>query len=143
MLTCRLECFFLKCKSEATVVRKKRILLVEDNMDAVEIMRLIMESLGYEVTVARNGLEGVEMARSQVPDLIVMDILLPIMDGLEATARIRKNPDTQKIPILAATVLALPGERERCLASGCDNYISKPFTPRQFEGVVKSLVVDR
>ncbi len=124
------------------MVEKKRILLVEDNADAVDIMRLIMESLGYEVAVAKNGLEGVEMAGSQAPDLIVMDILMPVMDGFEAISRIKKNPTTQKIPILAATVLALPRDRERCLAVGCNNYISKPFTPREFQAAVKSLVKD-
>lgn len=124
------------------MVEKKRILLVEDNVDAVEIMRLVMESLGYEVAVAKNGLEGVEMASSQAPDLIVMDILLPVMNGFEATSQIRKNPKTRKIPILAATALAAPGDRDRCLASGCDHYISKPFTPGEFAGAVKSLVTD-
>ncbi len=127
---------------ETTVVGKKRILLVEDNADAVEIMRLVMESMGYEVAVAKNGLEGVEMADSEAPDLIVMDILLPVMDGFEATSRIRKNPKTEKIPILAATALASPGDRDRCLASGCDNYIPKPFTPRELAGAVKELVTD-
>jgi CheY-like chemotaxis protein len=96
----------------AEVFMKKRILLVEDNQPTMDVIQQELEFLGFEVTVAKHGIEAVEMADSQLPDLIVMDILMPKMDGLEATRRIRKNPRTQAIPILAATAKATPEDRE-------------------------------
>lgn len=120
---------------------KKRVLLVEDNMDMVDIMRKGLEFLGYEVMVAENGLQAVEFAAEQSPDIIVMDILLPKVDGLEATSLIRKNPKTQSTPILAATALALPGHKEKCLQAGCDDYIAKPFTHRQLDAAISRLLL--
>ncbi|MBI4525992.1 MAG: response regulator [Deltaproteobacteria bacterium] len=122
---------------------RKRILLVEDNPDAIDLIRIVLEHLGYNVTVAKNGKEGVDMATEVRPDLIVMDILMPVMDGFQAISRIRENPQTRAIPILAATVLALPGDRERCLAKGCNGYISKPFTHQQLQEAIKSLVSEQ
>ena len=122
---------------------KKRILLVEDNAATIDVMRQELEFLGYEVTVAENGVEGVEMAISQFPDLIVMDIRMPKMDGLRAAGQIRKNPKTHAIPILAATAKALPGDREKCLASGCDDYLAKPFTHRELGTAVEKLLKER
>lgn len=122
---------------------KKRILLVEDNAATIDVMRQELEFLGYEVTVAENGVEAVEMAISQLPDLIVMDIRMPKMDGLQAASKIRKNPKTHPIPILAATAKALPGDREKCLASGCDDYIAKPFTHRELGAAVEKLLKER
>ncbi|OGQ73070.1 MAG: hypothetical protein A2W73_00235, partial [Deltaproteobacteria bacterium RIFCSPLOWO2_12_55_13] len=110
---------------------KKRVLLAEDHLGTIEVMQLELEVLGYEVTVAQNGLEAVEKASAESPDLIVMDILMPKLNGFQATARIRQNPRTKDIPILAATALARPGDREKCLESGCDGYIAKPFTHKQ------------
>jgi CheY-like chemotaxis protein len=117
-----------------------RILLVEDDPGTVELMQQELEVLGYEVTVAENGVEGVQMAISQLPDLIVMDIRLPKMDGLRAATLIRDNPNTGNIPILAATVNALPGDREKCLEAGCNDYIAKPFTHRELGAAIKSLL---
>lgn len=122
---------------------KKRILLVEDNLATVDVMRQELEFLGYDVTVAKNGIEAVEMASSELPDLIVMDIRMPKMDGLQAASRIRKDPKTQAIPILAATAKALPGDRERCLAGGCDGYIAKPFTYKELGDAIKRLLKER
>ena len=110
---------------------KKRILLVEDEPGNIDVMRLELEALGYEVTVATNGREAVEMATAKPPDLIVMDILLPKSSGLEAASRIRNNPKTQVIPILAATAKTLPGHREECLKTGCNDYLPKPFTLKE------------
>jgi CheY-like chemotaxis protein len=117
-----------------------RILLVEDDPGTVELMQQELEVLGYEVTVAENGVEAVKMAISQLPDLIVMDIRLPKMDGLQATTLIRDNPNTGNIPILAATVNALAGDREKCLAAGCNDYIAKPFTHRELGAAIKRLL---
>lgn len=117
-----------------------RILLVEDDPGTVELMQQELEVLGYEVTVAENGVEAVKMAISQLPDLIVMDIRLPKMDGLQATTLIRDNPNTGNIPILAATVNALAGDREKCLEAGCNDYIAKPFTHRELGAAIKRLL---
>jgi two-component system cell cycle response regulator DivK len=117
-----------------------RILLVEDDPGTVELMQQELEVLGYEVTVAENGVEAVNMAISQLPDLIVMDIRLPKMDGLRASTLIRDNPNTGNIPILAATVNALAGDREKCLEAGCNDYIAKPFTHRELGAAIKRLL---
>lgn len=119
---------------------KKQILLVEDDRDMAEVMKMELECLGYGVRMAENGVDGIEIAISELPDLIVMDILLPRMDGLQAATRVRKNPKTQAIPILAATALATPGDREKCLSNGCDGYIAKPFTHRQLGAAIKKLL---
>ena len=117
-----------------------RILLVEDDPGTVELMQQELEVLGYEVTVAENGVEAVKMASSQLPDLIVMDIRLPKMDGLQAATLIRGNPNTGNIPILAATVNALAGDREKCLEAGCNDYIAKPFTHRELGAAIKRML---
>lgn len=119
---------------------KKRILLVEDDLGTIELMKQELEVLGYEVTVAKNGLEAVEMVSSVLPELIVMDILMPKMDGFQAVSRIRSNPTTRTIPILAATAKAMPGDREKCLAQGCDGYIAKPFTYRELGAAIEKLL---
>jgi len=119
---------------------KRRILLVEDEPATIDFMQQQLEFLGYEVTVAKNGLEAVGRATSWLPDLIVMDIRMPQMDGLQAASRIRKNPKTQAIPILAATAKALPGDREKCLAGGCDGYIAKPFTYKELGAAIRKLL---
>ncbi|HBA40315.1 MAG: hypothetical protein A2W73_07170 [Deltaproteobacteria bacterium RIFCSPLOWO2_12_55_13] len=122
---------------------KRKILLVEDHPANVEMLTMGLEFLGYAVTVAGDGNEAVEMAASQLPDLIVMDILLPNVNGLEAASRIRNNPKTRVIPILAATALAMPGDMEKCLESGCDAYLAKPFTPKQLAAAIEKLLKDR
>jgi len=122
---------------------KQRILLVEDNPGTIDVMRQELEVLGYDVTVAKNGVEAVEMATTLLPDLIVMDIIIPKMDGLQAATRIRQNAKTQHIPILAATAMAMPGDREKCLAGGCDGYIAKPFTYRELGAAIQKLLDKR
>jgi len=119
---------------------KRKILLVEDNPATIDVIQKELEFLGYESIVAEDGKEGVEKASSSLPDLIIMDISLPKMDGLEASTAIRKNPKTQTIPILAATARALPGDKEKCLQAGCDDYIAKPFTHRELGAVIKKLL---
>src|SRR3989304_7329880 len=115
---------------------KKRVLLAEDHPGTIEVMQMELEVLGYDVTVAQDGQEAVQKATADPPDLIVMDILMPKMNGFQATARIRQNPRTKNIPILAATALARPGDREKCLESGCDGYIAKPFNHRQLGAAI-------
>ncbi|MFQ5849996.1 MAG: response regulator [Candidatus Binatia bacterium] len=119
---------------------KKRILLVEDDPGSIDVMQQELVLLGYEVTLAKNGEEAMELVASQHPDLIVMDVVLPKMDGLEAASRIRQDSRTQAIPILAATAKAMPGDRERCLAGGCDDYIAKPFSHRELGYAIEKLL---
>ncbi len=119
---------------------KTKILLVEDNPSTMEVMKQELDVLGYDVAIARDGAEAVEMADSELPDLIIMDMLMPKMDGSEATARIRKNPKTKAIPILAATAKALPEDRDICLESGCDDYLSKPFSYRELHAAIEKLL---
>src|SRR3989338_5615629 len=118
---------------------KKRVLLAEDQPDTADLVKFGLNSLGYEVEVAENGLEAVEKAASDCPDLIVMDMMMPVMDGLQATSRIRQNPKTKDIPVLAATALSRPGDEERFLTGGCNGYILKPFTCRQLHAAIQRL----
>ncbi len=119
---------------------KQKILLVEDSEMSVAVMKIEIEVLGYECIVALDGKEAIKKASKFLPDLIVMDILLPKMDGLEATSQIRKNPQTKEIPILAATAKAMPGDREKCLQAGCDDYLAKPFTHKELGASIKKLL---
>jgi CheY-like chemotaxis protein len=101
---------------------------VEDNQTNIQAMSDWVTEAGYQVAVARNGIEAIERATEERPDLILMDIQMPGMDGLEATRRIRAIADQKvaRVPIIALTALAMPGDRERCLEAGADGYISKP-----------------
>ena len=109
----------------------KHILVVEDQEDNRQILRDLLTNAGYEMTEAVNGEEALAEVVRQRPDLILMDIQLPIMGGYEATRRIRINPDLKSVPIIAVTSYALAGDESRALAAGCDAYVSKPFSPRQ------------
>ena len=121
---------------------KKRILLAEDNEETLEVAQKQLELLGYDVIVARNGVEAVEKASSELPDLIVIDISMPVMDGLQAASQIKANSRTQSIPILAATARAVSGDKEKCLASGCDDYLAKPYTHRALGAAIERLLKD-
>ena len=111
--------------------QRKRILIVEDNLDLTYILLRLVENAGYDSILAVNCQEAVDMAASQYPDLILMDIMMPVMDGLAATRLIRDNPKTSSIPIIAVTAMSSLTDKEKCLQNGCDDYMSKPFTPSQ------------
>ena len=111
---------------------KKRILIVEDNEQNLYLATFLLEQSGYEVMAALNGLEAIERTRAEKPDLILMDIQLPEMNGYEATKKIRSMPEFQNIPILAVTSYAMVGDREKALDIGCVGYIEKPFDPETF-----------
>ena len=119
---------------------KSLILVVEDNETTRDLVQTQLTFLGYRVTTAKNGAEGVAKAMAELPDLIVMDIQMPGMDGLHATSQIRKEPTTQVIPILAATAKTMSGDKQKCLDSGCDDYIAKPFTHRPLQIAVEKLL---
>ena len=120
---------------------KKKILIVEDNQELIKVLRLLLKK-SYEVYLALNGEQGVAMATTKRPDLIVMDILLPEMDGLRATNLIRKNPMTKSIPILAVTAGVDGNGKEECLKSGCDDFIAKPFTFEELLPRIENLLTD-
>jgi two-component system, cell cycle response regulator DivK len=119
---------------------QKQVLLVEDNDDNRTIYATILGHYGYEVVEAPNGLDGVNLADRHRPDLIIMDISLPVMDGLEATRRIRANPNTSAIPVLAVTAHALDSDRERVIDAGCNNYLAKPVEPRRLLEQVERMI---
>ena len=108
----------------------KRILVVEDQEDNRRILRDMLGNAGYELIEAESGEEALTAVEAQRPDLILMDIQLPVMDGYEATRRIRLNPRLKSIPIIAVTSYALAGDEAKALAVGCTAYITKPFSPR-------------
>jgi len=109
----------------------KLILVVEDQEDNRRIMRDLLTSVGYQVIEAVTGEDGVAAAETHRPDLILMDIQLPGLDGYEATRQIKANPDLQHIPIIVVTSYALSGDDVRAFEAGCDDYVSKPFSPRE------------
>src|ERR1700740_626642 len=109
----------------------KRILVVEDTEDNRQIIRDLMTSAGSELIEAVDGVEGVATAERERPDLILMDIQLPGIDGYEATRRIRLDASLKKTPIIAVTSYALSGDEEKTRAAGCDGYVAKPYSPRQ------------
>ena len=121
-------------------VSMKKILVVEDHPDLVYILTRILESLGYTVLSATNGSEGVEKATKEKPHLILMDILMPGMDGREATRKIRSNPETHDIPILATTVLNKEPELKRCIEAGCNDFLVKPFSRQDLQGKIQGFI---
>jgi len=118
----------------------KKILIVEDNADLIDFLKELLQSLGYETVVATDGKQAVDMASDHLPDLILMDVVLPEMNGLDAVRRIRQNPQCVSIPIIAVTARVLPKAREQCLQSGCDDFISKPFLPKQLLSRIHKLL---
>jgi two-component system, cell cycle response regulator DivK len=104
----------------------KRILYVEDNFQNKRLIKKILNAKGYEVLEAEDGLTGVEMVTRERPDMILMDINIPGIDGMEATARLKSTPELRHIPIVALTANAMRGDRERIMGAGCDEYMQKP-----------------
>ena len=111
---------------------KGRILVVEDNMDNYELVRFILERAGYDVFLAVNGRDGVDAARLQQPDMILMDLGMPEMDGWNAAEKIKADPATKLIPLYALSAYTLPSDRKRALDAGCDGYLTKPIHMQSF-----------
>ena len=120
----------------------KRILIVEDQEDNRTILRDALSTVGYELIEALNGKDGVRLAQSERPDLILMDIQLPEMDGYEATQQIKSIAELKTIPIIAVTSYALSGDEAKARAAGCDGYIAKPFSPRELLAKVRKYLSD-
>jgi two-component system, cell cycle response regulator DivK len=118
----------------------KRIMVVEDQEDNRRILRDLLTSAGYEVIQAENGEEALAAAARERPDLILMDIQLPLLDGYEATRRIKADPDLRAIPIIAVTSYALSGDEGKARAAGCDAYVTKPYSPRVLLAKIREYV---
>lgn len=118
----------------------KLILVVEDQEDNRRIFRDLFTSVGYDVIEAVNGIEGVSAAETYNPDLILMDIQLPGIDGYEATRQIKAKHDLQKIPIIAVTSYALSGDDVKAFEAGCDAYVAKPFSPRDILAKIREYI---
>lgn len=119
---------------------KGHILVVEDNLDNYELVRAILDIAGFDTFLAVNGRDGVNAARKQKPDLILMDMALPEMDGWSATKRIREDPETAHIPMIALTAHTLPLHRKRALDAGVDAYLAKPFDANQLIRLVETIL---
>jgi two-component system, cell cycle response regulator DivK len=119
-----------------------RILVIEDNEDNRQIIRDLLTSLSYDLIEAVDGVEGVAMAQSHRPDLILMDIQLPEIDGYEATRQIRTVPELAQVPIIAVTSYALSGDEAKARDAGCNGYVAKPFSPRELLAKIREFLPD-
>src|SRR5215218_10268676 len=116
---------------------RKLVFVVEDQEDNMQIFFYFKQKTAYEIVEAENGEEALAAVAKRRPDLILMDIQLPIMDGYEATRHIKADPALQSIPIIAVTSYALSGGEEKARAAGCDDFVAKPFSPRQLLAKIK------
>lgn len=128
---------------EPATTGKLRVLLVEDTPANQMLVTHVLNKQGHKVEVASNGHEAVRLAAQGSFDLILMDVQMPEMDGLQATAAIRALPSRPRVPIVAMTAFAMPGDRERCLAAGMDEYLAKPLDVRKLKEVMESLLRPR
>ena len=118
----------------------KKVLIVEDIEDNRQILRDLLAAAGYDMVEAYDGAEGLAKAAEHKPDLILMDIQMPVMDGYEATRRIKADPALRAIPVIAVTSYALSGDEEKARTAGCDGYVAKPFSPRQMLAKVREII---
>jgi two-component system, cell cycle response regulator DivK len=120
-----------------TDTKNRTILIVEDELQNRKLFRDVLQYRGYIVFEAMNGKEGIALAKKHQPDLILMDIQMPVMDGLSATRILKQNETTRDIMVVALTANAMPGDREKILEAGCHDYISKPFRLHEFLEKIK------
>jgi CheY-like chemotaxis protein len=120
-----------------------KILLVEDNEMNRDMLSRRLARKGYQIAIAIDGAQGVAMATSENPDIILMDMSLPVMDGWEATRQLKANADTKDIPIVALTAHAMSGDREKALAAGCDDYDTKPIEISRLLGKIEAFLGSR
>ena len=119
---------------------KKKILIVEDDPDLVYVLQRLVGLLGHDTIVAKTGKEAVKTATSKLPDLIILDIMIPELDGFEVSRRIRGNQETQGIPIIAVTALTAYKDKQKCFQSGCNEYIPKPLIPTKLASTIEKLL---
>ena len=120
----------------------KRILIVEDQEDNRRILRDLLTNVGFELIEATTGEEGVRLAERNRPDLILMDVQMPVLDGHEATQRIKSQPELRSIPIIVVTSYALSGDEAKSMAAGADAYVAKPFSPRALLATIRRFLPD-
>lgn len=118
----------------------KRILLIEDNEQNRYLVTYLLRARGWEVASAEDGPAGLRLAAENPPDLVLLDIQLPGMDGYAVARALREKPELATIPVIAVTSYAMPGDRENCLAAGCNGYIEKPIDPQIFPGQVEQFL---
>jgi two-component system, cell cycle response regulator DivK len=118
----------------------KRILVVEDQEDLRGMLRDLLTGSDYSVIEAADGSAGIAMAKSEHPDLILMDIQMPVVNGYEATRQIKADPAINGIPIIAVSSFAMKGDEEKARSAGCDHYVTKPYSPMQLLKVIRSLL---
>ena len=118
----------------------RRVLVVEDEEDLRDIARFTLEGAGFEVIAAVNGVEGVAKSEAERPDLVLMDIQMPLLDGYEATRRIKALPGMQRTPVVAVSSFAMKGDEEKARAAGCDAYVTKPYSPKQLLVLVRQFL---
>jgi two-component system, cell cycle response regulator DivK len=121
----------------------KRILVVEDQDDLRAILRDLLTGSGYDVAEAADGQAGVARAKAERPDLILMDIQLPVLDGYETTRQIKSDPDLKATPIIAVSSFAMKGDEEKARAAGCDHYVTKPYSPLQLLRVIQGFLGEK
>ena len=114
----------------------EKILIAEDNPQNMRLVEMTLRNRDYTLLRATDGREALDIARRELPDLIIMDIRLPGISGLEVTRKIRENPATSRIPIIGMTAYAMKGDREKLMEAGCDAYLSKPINTRELPGVI-------
>ena len=117
-----------------------KILYVEDNEDNIYMLERRLKRAGFDVLIARDGAEGVAMARAELPGLILMDMGLPVLDGWEATRRVKSAAETKHIPVIALTANAMTGDREKAIAAGCDDFDTKPIELPRLLGKINALL---
>jgi len=117
-----------------------RILIVEDNPNNMKLAQLLLETAGHEVLQAMNALDGLDIAHNDLPDIILMDIQLPGMDGLTATRRLKEDSKTSNIKIIALTAFAMKGDEEKMRKAGCDGYIAKPIRYKEFLETINAIL---
>ena len=118
----------------------KKVLVVEDNADMRKLLRLELELMGFDPITAVGGKEGIEKVISEKPDLVLLDILMPDMDGRDAARALRGNPETKNIPIVAETALSSQRDLNSCLRAGCDDYLVKPFSYNELENKLHAFI---
>lgn len=121
-------------------MNRKRILIVEDNDKNRLLVRDVLSYYGYEVIEARDGEKGLRMAKEHIPDLILMDMQMPVMDGFDAIKMLKNDPDTKHIKIIAVTSFAMKGDKEKIIQAGADDYIAKPVDTRELPRIIQGLL---
>jgi two-component system, cell cycle response regulator DivK len=117
-----------------------KILYIEDNDDNIYVIKNRLGRAGYVIVVATDGEQGIAMAQSEKPDLILMDLRIPVVDGWEATRRLKASSETRSIPVIALSAHAMPGDRERALAAGCEDYDTKPVDMARLRAKIQALL---